>query len=177
MTPGRVLVGGVGYRWHGDGSFGLVVADRLAALDRPAHVEVADLGYGALWVVQDLAAADPPYARLILLGATVRGRAPGQLYRERWRPGGPDTDEIQARIREAGAGVLDVDHLLVIAQHFQALPADVLVLELEPLDLSGGAGLSAEAQARVPEAIDLVQRAVLPPAADVATAASGRIGP
>lgn len=44
---------------------------------------------------------------------------------------------MQARIREAGAGVIDLDHLLLLAEHFHALPADVEIIELEPVQTSG----------------------------------------
>src|ERR671927_1756612 len=128
----RVLIGGVGYRWMRDASFGLVVADELARREWPPGVEVADLGYGALYVALDLADARPRYDRIILLAGTERGREPGRLFCERWTPHAVDADEVQERIREAGAGVIDLDHLLVIAHHFGALPNDVRCVELEP---------------------------------------------
>jgi hydrogenase maturation protease len=163
MTAGRVLVGGVGYRWQRDASFGLVASDALARAPWPDHVQVVDLGYGALYVVQDLADADPPYARLVLLAGVARGRRPGELYRRRWQGPLPGPEEIQARVREAGAGVVDLDHLLVIAGYFGALPADVVTLELEPVEVGGGEGLSPAATARLPEALEQARRAALAP--------------
>jgi hydrogenase maturation protease len=154
----RVLIGGVGYRWQRDASFGLVVGDELARRQRPPGVEVADLGYGALYVAQDLADAEPRYDRLILLAGMARGREPGRLYQYRWQGDLPDAAEIQARVSEAGAGVVDIDHLLVIAQYFGALPDDVRVIELEPVDVAGGDGLSPRAAALVEEAIEIVWR-------------------
>lgn len=142
---GRVLIGGVGYRWMRDGSFGVVAADALARLDWPAHVEVSDLGYGAILVAQDLMYAEPRYSRLIVVAAVERGRPAGTLHRYRWRGGTPDAEEIQARIAEAGGGVLDVDHLLIIATYFGVLPEDVVVIEFEPVDTSGGEEMSSEA--------------------------------
>src|SRR5436190_2261696 len=124
----RMLIGGVGYWWQRDGSFGLVACDHLAAMHWPDGVDIRQLDYGALYVMQDLADADPPYERLVLLASAARGRAPGRLYRRRWGAVLPDPGEIQERIREAGAGVIDIDHLLVIAQYFGALPKDVVVL-------------------------------------------------
>lgn len=146
----RVLVGGVGYRWMGDASFGPVVCDRLAELPRAPGVDAADLGYGALYVVQDLADARPPYDRLVLVAGIPRGRPPGTLERRRWRPAPCAVDEVQERVREAGAGVVDLDHLLVVGQHFGALPPEVVLYELEPVTLEGER-LSAEAEALVPE--------------------------
>ncbi|GIV97358.1 MAG: hypothetical protein KatS3mg057_2015 [Herpetosiphonaceae bacterium] len=162
--PRRVLIGGVGYRWHGDASLGLIASDELAQLNWESGIEVSDLGYGALYVAQDLADAQPPYDRLILLGAVERGREPGRIYRYRWKGLLPDVNEIQARIFEAGAGVIDLDHLLVIAQFFKALPDDVVVLEVEPVDVTRGEMLSSEMAEMLPALIALACQEALAPA-------------
>jgi hydrogenase maturation protease len=162
--PARVLVGGVGYRWFGDGSFALLVSDTLAGLDLPSEVDVLDLGYGALHVAMDLADVDPPYERVVLVAVTERGRAPGQLYRFSCESGVPDPQEVQDRMYEAGAGVIDLDHLLVIGRHFGALPDDVVAIELEPHPGTTGDQLSVAAQALLPDAVDLVRREALAPA-------------
>ena len=159
----RILIGGVGYRWQGDLSLGLVAADELARLQWPPGVEIADLGYGAIYVAQDLADAQPPYERVILLAGVARGREPGRIYCYRWGGVLPDADEIQARVREAGAGVIDLDHLLIIAQHFGALPQDVVVVEVEPLAVSIGDNLSPAAADLLPKVIALVRREALAP--------------
>ncbi len=158
---GRVLIGGVGYRWFGDGSFGLVASDELARLDWPPGIDVEDLGYGALHAALDLAQADPPYERVILIAVTERGRQPGRLYRFRCEPAVPDTDDVQARMYEAGAGVIDLDHLVVIGRHFGALPDDVVAIELEPHPGTTGDGLTQDVQALLPDAVELVRREVL----------------
>lgn len=159
----RTLIGGVGYRWHGDGSIGLIASDELARLEWPPEIDVADLGYGALYVAQDIAEAQPPYKRFVLLAATTREREAGQIYRSRREATSPDANEIQARIYEACAGVIDVDHLLVIAQYFGALPDEVILLELEPIDGTGGEVLSPEATRRLPEMIELARSEALAP--------------
>ncbi|MDP9402593.1 MAG: hydrogenase maturation protease [Actinomycetota bacterium] len=161
MTGGRVLVGGVGYRWSGDGSFGMVASDALARLEWPEGVDVQDLGYGALHVALDLADADPPYERVILIAVTERGRQPGRLYRFRCELAIPDGEDVQARMYEAGAGVIDLDHLVVIGRHFGGLPNDVVAIELEPHPGTTGDQLSAPVQALLSDAIDLVRSEVL----------------
>ena len=159
----RVLIGGVGYRWQRDASFGLVVSDELSRLDWPPGIEVADLGYGAIYAAQDLADARPPYDRVILLTGMARGRTPGQIYRTRWEGSAPDPEDLVARIREAGAGVMDPDDLLGIAKHIGALPDDVIVIELEPVDVTGGEDLSPEAARHLHEVIDLARREAFAP--------------
>jgi hydrogenase maturation protease len=163
-APGRVLVGGVGYRWFGDGSFALLVSDALSGLGWPPGVDVLDLGYGALHVAMDLADVDPAYERVVLIAVTERGREPGQLYRFACDSGAPAAQDVQDRMYEAGAGVIDLDHLLVIGRHFNALPDDVVAVELEPHPGTTGDELSAAAHALLPQAVELVRREVLAPA-------------
>lgn len=153
----RVLVGGVGYRWQRDGSFGLAVSDALAREQLP-DVEVRDLGFGALYVALDLADARPPFERIILVAGVARGREPGCLSCRRWIPRALEAAAVQACIQEAGAGVIDLDLLLVIGQYFGAFTGEVLVVELEPLEQGGGEALSEGAAARLPEALALVRR-------------------
>ena len=142
----RCLIGGVGYHWMRDSSFGLVAADALRASNLPPSVDLGALDYGAILVAQDLLDAKPPYTALVLIAATQRDREPGTLHEYRWSPPNESVDEIQSRIREAGAGVIDLDHLLVIANHFGALPDDVRIIEFEPVDSGGGEALSTQGQ-------------------------------
>ena len=157
----RTLIGGVGYRWMRDASFGLVVSDMLARERWPGEVEIADLGYGALYVTLDLLDKQPSLDRLVLIAATVRDRPPGTLSCTRYRPELAPTDEVQARVREAGAGVIDLDHLLAIAQHFGALPNEIVCLELEPVDASGGTELTDVAAMQLPRAGALARQLAL----------------
>jgi Ni,Fe-hydrogenase maturation factor len=157
----RVLIGGVGYRWMGDASIGLLASDALSSQEWPMGIEVADLGYGAIYAAQDLAAATPPYERLILITGIERGRTPGGIYPYRWTPTTTDAGELQARIREAGAGVIDIDHLLAIGHYLDGLPGEVLVIEVEPVDSTCGDRLSCCAQEVLPRIMGLVRQAAL----------------
>lgn len=173
-SAARVLIGGVGYWWQSDASFGLAAVDALRDLDWPAGVRVEKLDYGAIYVSQDLLAVDPPYDRVVLVAGVERGREPGRLYRYRWEGGLPGRAELQARVYEAGAGVVDVDHLLAIAEHFGALPRDVTVIELEPLETGGGEELSQAARERLSEALELARgEALAPPRAPGAARREG----
>jgi hypothetical protein len=159
----RVLVGALGYRWFGDGSFALAAGDELTNAQWPTGVDVDvwDLGYGALHVALDLGDVDPPYDRLVLLAVQERGREPARLYRYRCDTAPSSNEEIQARMYEAGAGVIDLDHLLVIGRHFGALPDDVVAIELEPRAGTTGDRLSAEAAELLPDVMAMVRADVL----------------
>jgi hydrogenase maturation protease len=168
-TGPRVLIGGVGYWWQRDVSFGLAAADALAEQEWPPGVRVEKLDYGAIYVAQDLLAVYPPYDRLVLIAGVERGREPGTLYVSRWAAPEMDPEELQVRIFESGAGVVDLDHLLFIARHFGALPEEVVLIELEPVDSDGGIELSPEAAERLPELVDRVRREALAPLAGAGT--------
>ena len=66
-------------------------------------------------------------------------------------------------MREAGAGVVEIEHLLVVAQHFGALPKDVRILELEHGGATAREALSSEAEAMLPAVIERVRAAALGP--------------
>jgi hydrogenase maturation protease len=164
VKPERVLIGGVGYRWQGDASVGLLAAEALGRMDLPPGVEVADLGYGAIYAAQDIAAAQPSYERVVLLATAERGRAPGRVYRVPWqRAAKPDADALQALIRDAGAGVLHPDHLLAIGEYFGAWPEEVVLLEAEPGPAVSGDQLSAEGERVLHEMIAAAREAALAP--------------
>lgn len=154
------LVGGVGYRWHGDGSFGVLATDALAHVALPSSVMVADLGYGAIYAAQDIAQSGA--TRVILVAAVERGDPPGTVRRYRYDKELPSPDEILARVREAGAGVIDLDHLLIIAQQMNLLPSDVLVIEVEPADVGTGTELSPMMQSRLRDVIGMIRAEVEP---------------
>lgn len=137
----RTLIAGVGYRNLRDLSAGNAVVDALEALAWPEGVEIEDLSYGPMDAIFRLREAS--FDRLIVVGAAARaGRIPGESYRRRWRYDPEHPDLVQARVAEAVTGVISLDNLLVICAHFEALPDDVTVIEIEPEDDGWGEGFS-----------------------------------
>jgi hydrogenase maturation protease len=75
-----VLVAGIGNIFRSDDGFGVEVARRLAASDGPAlpeHAELVDIGIRGMHLAYQLLDG---YAALVLIDATARGGAPGELY-------------------------------------------------------------------------------------------------
>jgi hydrogenase maturation protease len=130
----RVIVGGVGYRNLRDHSVGVAVIDRLEARAWPAGVVVEDLSYNPIAVVQRLddEPADRRFERAVVVAAVERGRAPGTVTAYRWDGVLPGDEEIQRAVTEAVTGVIALDNTLIVAQHFAALPDEVIVVEVEP---------------------------------------------
>ncbi len=105
----------------------------------------------------------PPYERLILVGAIDRGH-PTPSYRwYRWEGGNealPPAEEIQARVAEAVTGVLDLDSFPIIAQQFDALPDDVRIVEIDPVETDAGLEPSPAVKKILPGVCRLVRTLV-----------------
>jgi hydrogenase maturation protease len=128
----RTLVGGVGYHDLRDFSVGPLLVHALREEPWPDGVVVEDLSYNPVKVVHRLKDEDPPFDRLLVLGAVRRGRRPGSVVAYRWDRALPDPEEIQNRMAEAVTGVVGLDNLLVVTTALGAMPGQVLVVEVEP---------------------------------------------
>jgi hydrogenase maturation protease len=157
----RTLIAGVGYSNLSDLSVGPIVAAEMRKEEWPAHVEVDDLSYGPVAVVHRLAEAVPPYTRLVLVGAADRGRRGAEVRYYRWDGVLPYAEEIQTRVTEAVTGVIDLDNLLVVTGHFGALPAEVFIVEVQPLATEFGMEPSPAVAAVLPEVRRLARAAAL----------------
>jgi hydrogenase maturation protease len=157
----RLLIAGVGDRWRGDASFGPLVCERLAGCSWPPEVRFVELGEGPLSLAQALAAAAPPYDRLLLLAGVPRGRPLATLRRYRWRPAAAANPGGGRWSREPGAqGLHPLELQLSGALGLGVLPPEAVVFELEPVTLVGE-DLSRQAAAAVPGLLEVVRREVL----------------
>ncbi len=154
----RILIGGVGYRYTRDLSFGPLLIDRLRGAPWLDGIEVEDLSYAPIAIVQKW--QETPYDRIVLVGAVSRGfRLAGTLCR--YCPTGilPDAEEIQDRVGEALTGIVSLDNLLIVTRNFGVLPRDVEVIEVEPHDLGWGDGLSPRVHEVMEPAIEMIRGA------------------
>ncbi len=154
--PRRVLVGGVGYRFLRDLSFGPLLTDGLQKEKWPEGVEIEDLSYGPVAILHNLDAR-PPYDRLVLVAGVKRGRPPGSVTQYRWDGHLPDDEEIQARVEEAGSGVISLDNLLVFLTYFRRMPQDVVVIEIEGAHEDWGEGFSPEVESATPQVVAMIR--------------------
>ncbi|GAC1341731.1 MAG: hypothetical protein NVSMB29_12660 [Candidatus Dormibacteria bacterium] len=159
--PPRILVAGIGYPFLHDWSVGTRVAADLAQREWPAGVEVDDWSFGPIDAVFKLRGAQPPYQRVIFFGCVNRGRPPGTVVRRQWSAADmPSDEELQERIGESLSGVISLDNVVFICAGFHALPEDVVLLEVEPLEESWGDGYSPAVEKAIPELIGLIEREV-----------------
>ena len=158
-----ILVAGVGYQHLSDLSFGSVLVERMQAMEWPDDVCIEDFGWGPISILHWFEESPGKrFERAIFAGAVERGREPGKLYTYAWLADKPDPEVVQVRISEALTGVISLENLLIIAQHFEALPPDTTVVELEPVEQEWGSDLSEIGQQRMEEALTWIQNEVQP---------------
>lgn len=155
--PGRILVGGVGYTNLRGRSLGPLLIERLQARTWPPDVVVDDVSYGPIDVLFKLQAELRGFRLGIFVSAVARGRPEGTIERTVWHSATPSVDELQERIAEAVTGVVSMENLLHILDHFGALPTTTVVIEVEPeAEESWGPELSSLVQAALEQVEALV---------------------
>ncbi|MCG3207698.1 MAG: hypothetical protein FOGNACKC_01298 [Anaerolineae bacterium] len=161
----RILIGTVGYHNLRDYSIGPKLLPCLQQLDWPAGVDVEEMNWGPIAIVQRFETLAQPYHRVVFLSAFEYGRPPGTVTLRRWRGGLPDAREIQDRVSEAVTGVISLDNLLIVGEHFGVWPAEVLVVDVEPGPQEAGDSFTPAVEAALPTVIEAVRRAALEPLA------------
>jgi hydrogenase maturation protease len=157
----RVLIAGVGHPDLRDLSLGPLIVPLLRRMAWPDGVEIDDLSFGAIAVMQRFQDCPTYYDRCVLISAMGRGRAQGHIYTYRWDGKLPAAEDIQRRVGEAATGIVSIDNLLIISQYFGVLPREVFVVEIEPIEVSAGATFTPEVQAMVGDIIQVVQHIAL----------------
>jgi len=159
----RTLIGAIGYRNLRDHSAAFEVVDRLAAAGAEADVTIEDTSYNPIALVQWFQglASDEQFDRVILVAAVPRaGRAGGALTPYRWDGRLPPDDLVQQAVTEAVTGIINLDNTLTIAGYFKALPEDVVVVEIEPVDHAFGPEFSVPVTRAIAEASTMVRHLV-----------------
>lgn len=153
-----ILVAGIGNIFLGDDAFGVEVARRMAGLELPASVRVADFGIRGF----DLAyALQDGYETTILVDACPHGEAPGTLYVI--EPDLKALDGPDAAPATVEAHAMNPMNVLRMAKAMNIEVKNVLLVGCEPETLGGDEGqmgLSPPVEAAVDEAVKLVESLV-----------------
>jgi hydrogenase maturation protease len=139
-----------------DLDFGRRVIDYLQDLDWPDGVVVEDLSCSAPLVLNRLQELRP--AKVVLLGAVPRGfDPPATLRRYQLDLTPPPPAKVHRSLEESAMGMVDIDQTLSIARHWGGLPADTVIIEVEPAEAGFGVGFSDDLAACFDPILDLVR--------------------
>jgi hypothetical protein len=122
---GPAFVASFGKPGMRDLDFGRQLVDCLQQLDWPAGVVIEELPCSPALVLHRLQELRP--SKVVLLGAVARGEDPPGSVR---------------RYAFHHSTVPDIDHSLTVARQWGGLPADTVVIEVEPADTGYGPGFS-----------------------------------
>ena len=126
------VIGIVGYYGFVRGyPLGPELMERLQAMPWPDGVEIREMNWGPVAIVQDFQAQPRKPERVVLVGALDRGMAEGTVSCRRWAGGTLALDAVQRRMFEAVTGVISLDNLLVIGAHFGVWPEETFSVELQ----------------------------------------------
>lgn len=133
-----ILIGIVGYYPFVPGyPLGRKLMDALESTDWPEPVTIREMNWGPVAIVQDFQARDVRHERVVLIGLVNRGLPRGTVTCRRWRGGELPADALQQRMFEAVTGVVHLDNLLAIGEHFGIWPGETFTVELEMVDNVG----------------------------------------
>ena len=157
-----VLIAGVGHPNLKDLSFGQILLPQLEKQEWPEDVDLENLSFGAIAVLQWFQDFPGKYEKVVFVSAAERqGRAPGTLSSYKWDFPKLDVKVVQECVSESVTGIISLDNLLIILQQFGALPTMVEVIEIEPVDSNIGFECSPEIASRFSEFTDVVREKVL----------------
>ena len=155
----KVLIAGVGHPNLKDLSFGQVLLPHLQMQEWAKKADLENLSFGAIAVLQWFQDHPGKYDRVIFVSAAEReGRTPGTLNVYKWPFPVLDAEVVQECVAESVTGIISLDNLLMILQQFNALPPDVEVIEIEPVDSEIGFECSPEITARFDEFTEIVRQ-------------------
>ncbi len=154
----KVLIAGVGHPNLKDLSFGQVLLPHLKRQDWAKEFDLENLSFGAIAVLQWFEDFPGKYDRVVFVSAAEReGREAGTLDVSEWDFAPLDETVVQECVAESVTGIISLDNLMMILQYFKALPKEVVVLDLEPVDSNIGFECSPEITARFDEFSEIVK--------------------
>tara|TARA_R100000935_G_scaffold21665_1_gene40095 strand:- start:10030 stop:10578 length:549 start_codon:yes stop_codon:yes gene_type:complete len=158
----RVLIGTVGYQLLGNHSVGPNLLPKLQAIKWPDDVVVDEMNWGPIAIIQYLESLEVPFDRVVFLVAIERAhRKIGEISLYKWMGGLPDDKQIQACVGDAATGVISVENLLVIGEHFKVWPKEVYLIDVEPGMEIAGEQFTKKVVAQVPKILELTRQIAL----------------
>lgn len=164
----RVLILGIGNILLKDEGFGVHVAHELQKHNLPGNVEVVDGGTAGL----DILLSQEGLYKLVVIDAIRDGNEPGTIYKTRlnvWHPQVQLGDGSTAIAKTFGFDAATQDEqswislhqlslidALVAAEKMNCLPEEIVVIGVEPAEISLGLELSEPVMQSIPKVIEQV---------------------
>ena len=155
----KVFIGTIGYHNLRNHSIGPALLPQLQKMNWKEGVEVDELNWGPIAIVQKFQSLPTPYDRVILLAAIERpGRKIGDITVYKWMGNLPAEELIQRCVGDAVTGIISVENLLIIGEYFKIWTGETFVVDVEPGVEEAGEGFTEEMQQAIPDLILTLQQ-------------------
>jgi hydrogenase maturation protease len=141
-----ILILGIGNILLKDEGVGVHVVNKLKEMPLPDNIEVLDGGTAGLDLVDFIAGRK----KLVVIDAVNAGGKPGTIYRL--------TEENLNIKPKAIMSFHEIDFMdaLLMSETMGGKPEEIVVIGVEPKDMSDGVELSPEIEERIPRIIELL---------------------
>lgn len=154
----KTFIGTVGYHNLRNHSIGPALLPQLQKMQWMEGVDVDELNWGPIAIVQKFQSLPTPYNRVILIAAIERPeRKIGDITVYKWMGKLPDEELIQRCVGDAVTGVISVENLLIIGEHFKIWTGETFVVDVEPGPEEAGEDFTEEMQQAIPDLILTLQ--------------------
>ena len=154
----KTFIGTVGYHNLRNHSIGPKLLPQLQKMKWAEGVEVDELNWGPIAVVQKFQSLPTSYDRVVLIAAIERpDRKVGDMTVYKWMGKLPDEELIQRCVGDAVTGVISVENLLIIGEHFKIWTGETFVVDIEPGPEEAGEDFTVDMQQAIPDLILTLQ--------------------
>jgi len=137
----------------GDDGIGIHVVDALRKEKLPGNVTVFDGATRAFDVLESMEGSE----RAVIVDAYKKGGAPGSIYRFSFDP----ADEVKDNAMNLSMHDINFLDALEAGKGIYRLPAEVVIIGIEPETLECGLGLSAELTKALPAIFEAVKSEII----------------
>ncbi len=150
----KIMVLGVGNLILSDEGFGIHVFQELEKkkeeLNIPSNVELMDGGTLGLDLLHYVEGID----KLIVVDVIDAGVDPGSIFR--FKPADIETQQV----RKLSLHQITLFDALSMAEKTEVLPKEIIIIAIQPKELSWGMELTEEIKSKMPKVIDLVMEEI-----------------
>ena len=155
----KIFIGTVGYHNLRNHSIGPALLPQLQKMKWAGGVELDELNWGPIAIVQKFQSLPIPYDKVILIAAIERSaRKIGDITVFKWMGKLPEEELIQRCIGDAVTGVISVENLLIIGEYFKIWSGETFVVDVEPGPEEAGEDFTEEMQQAIPDLILILQQ-------------------
>jgi hypothetical protein len=154
----KIFIGTVGYHNLRNHSIGPALLPQLQKMQWAEGVELDELNWGPIAIVQKFQSLPIAYDRVILIAAIERPeRKVGDITVYKWMGKLPDEELIQRCVGDAVTGVISVENLLIIGEYFKIWTGETFLVDIEPGAEEAGEDFTEEMQQAIPDLILTLQ--------------------